>query len=587
MMRSILPLLLVALATTTTLVLSATLEEDFERIKHSLVGLEFDEAHALFARAKRTGSPKRQQHKINHMVVLFVENRACDHIFGCMLGDQPGFDGIPTRKDGSQWKMFPAEAGTGDGPSPSMVNVSCGTAKLVCKSGTKDLTTRMFSGDQLPIKKAISENFAVFNKMFTAVPGPSWPNHLFAQSATSCGTSSNVMWNQCGGTTAQFPQMTIYDSLAMANVPFGIYVNDTCGPTTSTPCGSVAPGWGINNITQPNASTGLDPDVTMMGVARHKNKFFSHSLFYEQAAAGTLPAFSWISPAHEAADHPCMDLAKGERQLKDIYEAVRNGKNWNNTLLVVTYDDYGGFYDHVKRPNAPNDESPCNVWNKQHNVSKDGNTSCPSPFDFQKLGLRSSTMLISPWIEKGSIINEPKSGPNTGGIPSQWDHTSMLATAKNLFSLPGFLTKRDAWAGSFDELFLDVPRTDAGPVHLPSPPQNATPWGPPHSGAGADDDDDDDDDGGEFAGAERSGPIGRRRLNKKKPRPQHCSASLAREGKKSCLGVKAVTAKQRKLIELYAILTMTPQPNVGSMDNNEAGKWLKARWMEYMAMLPE
>ena len=65
-------------------------------------------------------------------------------------------------------------------------------------------------------------------------------------------------------------------------------------------------------------------------------------LFYEQAAAGTLPAFSWISPKHEAADHPCLDLAKGERMLKDIYEALRGGKAWEKTLFVVTYDDYGG-----------------------------------------------------------------------------------------------------------------------------------------------------------------------------------------------------------------------------------------------------
>ena len=51
---------------------------------------------------------------------------------------------------------------------------------------------------------------------------------------------------------------------------------------------------------------------------------------------------------------------------------MRNGKNWDKTLLVVTYDDYGGFYDHVVPPAAPNDESPCNVWNVEHNVSKDG-----------------------------------------------------------------------------------------------------------------------------------------------------------------------------------------------------------------------
>jgi len=76
-------------------------------------------------------------------------------------------------------------------------------------------------------------------------------------------------------------------------------------------CGDVSPGWGTNN--KGTQDDGLDPDVTMMGVARHKDRFFSHSLFYEQARDGTLPAFSWISPKHEAADHPCLDIAKGER----------------------------------------------------------------------------------------------------------------------------------------------------------------------------------------------------------------------------------------------------------------------------------
>ena len=111
----------------------------------------------------------------------------------------------------------------------------------------------------------------------------------------------------------------------------------------------------------------------MAGVARHSDRFFSHDLFYKQAAEGTLPAFSWISPPHEAAgeklplvshsgsfhdierdafcqdrlgsnvketqkhggdshtDHPCMDMAKGERLLKDLYEALRAGKGWDKT----------------------------------------------------------------------------------------------------------------------------------------------------------------------------------------------------------------------------------------------------------------
>eukprot|EP01050_Picozoa_sp_SAG11_P013355 SAG11_NODE_1553_length_4696_cov_1.989776_3_plen_147_part_00 len=112
----------------------------------------------------------------------------------------------------------------------------------------------------------------------------------------------------------------------------GQFANST-GRYANISCGAVKPGWGSNSGVHSN---GLDPDVTMAGVARHKDHFFSHDLFYQQAAEGTLPAFSWVSPPHEAADHPCMDLAKGERVTKDIYEALRGGKGWKNTLFIVT-----------------------------------------------------------------------------------------------------------------------------------------------------------------------------------------------------------------------------------------------------------
>ena len=67
----------------------------------------------------------------------------------------------------------------------------------------------VFSGEQLPVKKAISEHFAVGNKIFISVNGPSWPNHNFAQSATSCGAFSNVFYNRCNGTTAQVSTQAI------------------------------------------------------------------------------------------------------------------------------------------------------------------------------------------------------------------------------------------------------------------------------------------------------------------------------------------------------------------------------------------
>ena len=98
------------------------------------------------------------------------------------------------------------------------------------------------------------------------------------------------------------------------------------------------------NVTTPTCAgshLGLD------GTARHKHACFSHTTFYADAANGTLPAFSYIMPPTEACDHPCYDMAKGERLVKDIYEALRAGPGWEDTMFFVAYDDGGGFYDHV------------------------------------------------------------------------------------------------------------------------------------------------------------------------------------------------------------------------------------------------
>ena len=89
----------------------------------------------------------------------------------------------------------------------------------------------------------------------------------------------------------------------------GLYVNASCGIGSLPPCND----------------TGIRIDGYMAGVARHIKNFHSHSTFYEQAASGTLLAFSWLSPSWQSCDHPCNDMAKGERQLKDAYEALCAG----------------------------------------------------------------------------------------------------------------------------------------------------------------------------------------------------------------------------------------------------------------------
>ena len=90
---------------------------------------------------------------------------------------------------------------------------------------------------QIPIKSAIAQNFGVFNKLYTAVPSASSPNHLFTQSATSCGMQHNGLYNDCLGPTVMFPQFTIYDNMRLHNVsldPPSVHAN--CPPSLHANC---------------------------------------------------------------------------------------------------------------------------------------------------------------------------------------------------------------------------------------------------------------------------------------------------------------------------------------------------------------
>ena len=456
-----------------------------------LMNMTMDEVHHQFgSREPKYPTPPRQS-RVDHFIVLYMENHAADHYFGCM--GLEGFDGIDPEK-GHSFPKDPANASAG------IVNVICGNATYVCDGGpgyaTFDgkfgaepghdphkypyspqsdansglhgasdggLAVHLFGPEQIPIKRTIASEFGVFNKLYTATPTASSPNHLFTQSGTSCGMVANALYDDCGGNTSTFPQDTIYDRLREHNVSFGLFINSTCG-LDGTPCHGVSQD-------DPNSASAIStPDVAMEGVARHKDMFFSQEVFYDRAANGTLPGFSWLHPPIEACDHPCNDIAKGERLLKDVYEAIRAGPNWNTTLLFVVYDDTGGYYDHVVPPSegVPADDHPCNVRN-------DSMPKCGGAFDFRRLGLRSAAMLIGPMVPKGAVFQEPKEGPfNT----SQFDETSILHTTKNLFNLSSYLTKRDAWSGNFEELLLDEPRGDC-PLHLPTPPPAKDPWGPP------------------------------------------------------------------------------------------------------------
>ena len=113
------------------------------------------------------------------------------------------------------------------------------------------------------------------------------PNHLFAQSATSCGVHDNIMYSSCGGKTDTFPQLTVFDSLFLHNLSFGLYMNSSCGLAGQPACHGDSP------HTAEAGSPFNMPDVAMSGVGRHQENFVSQTEFFAQAEAGTLPALAW------------------------------------------------------------------------------------------------------------------------------------------------------------------------------------------------------------------------------------------------------------------------------------------------------
>ena len=251
-MLLVLVLVLVLLGVASTSASSQRMHDVEDEISNRLTAQEL---LSRFGSVEPMGPTPPHQEKVDHFVILFMENRAFDHLFGCH--DKPGIDGV---HGGHAVPVDPGNASKG------YVNVTCGTAKLVCDPGPRmqmwaqhfnssstcagqypycgpqaqsdnfsvsggglkqGASVEMFAPEQLPVKTELVEQFGLFNKYFTSTPTASTPNHLFAQSATSCGQTGNSLYSTCGGATETYPQPTIYDNMRVNNVSFKLYMNNT------------------------------------------------------------------------------------------------------------------------------------------------------------------------------------------------------------------------------------------------------------------------------------------------------------------------------------------------------------------------
>ncbi len=262
----------------------------------------------------------------------------------------------------------------------------------------------MYAPEMLPVMSGLAKGFAVCDHWFSSAPTQTIPNRAFAAAATSQGHLDNHV--------KVFTCPSIFGRLSDKNIDWAIY------------------GYNRDPLTR------LDYTDTQNAPESHFGHFRD---FQNRAAAGTLPAYTFLEPSFGAggnSQHPNYDIALGEKLINDVYYALHDGPGWNDTLLLITYDEHGGNYDHVPPPwgaVAPDDS--IGEWS----------------FDFSRFGVRIPALLISPRIAAGTVFRAKK-----GVI----DHTSVLKTIELRWGLAP-LTKRDAAAPDLgDVLTLAQPRTD-------------------------------------------------------------------------------------------------------------------------------
>ncbi|XP_054798678.1 non-specific phospholipase C2 [Prosopis cineraria] len=397
---------------------------------------------------------------IKTVVVLVMENRSFDHMLGWMKKLNPEIDGVDgsesnplSVKDPKSARVFFGNQSQFVDPDPGHSfqaireqifgsdDASADPAPMngfAQQAYSMDNTTAMsrnvmngFVPEMVPVYKALVSEFAVFDRWFASVPASTQPNRLYVHSGTSAGATSNNSTLLVQG----YPQRTIFDSLDDAGISFGIYYQNI--PATLF--------------------------YRTLRKLKHLTKFHPYDLSFKQhAREGKLPGYvvveqrymdTKLTPAND--DHPSHDVYQGQIFVKEVYETLRASPQWNETLFVITYDEHGGFYDHVPTP-VRGVPSPDGIVGPE-----------PFNFKFDRLGVRVPTIAISPWIEKGTVVHGAKGSPTA---TSEYEHSSIAATVKKLYNLPSFLTKRDEWAATFEAILhtRTEPRTDC-PEKLPTP----------------------------------------------------------------------------------------------------------------------
>ena len=388
-----------------------------------------------------------------HLVVLMMENRSFDHMVGYLKSANypiEGLDGDETNPsaDGSPAiQVSPNARSINDlNPDPAHefpdVNVQIfgnpngtdtGQAKMqgfvqnyASHSGNAAHGANImkcFHAGTLPVLSTLAQEYAICDHWFSSVPGSTIPNRLFAHAATSGDSLTQ------DAILAPATAKTIFQIIDDPN----------------------------NDATYRIYTPGASILMANFYLAHQQNKFFDYSRFKDDCEGDLLPEYTFIEPVYDDdlnrgrlanSQHPDFAVDAGESLIAEVYRAVCSSPSWNDTLLLIVYDEHGGLYDHVTPPTLIRDPRYPDIP-----PTKDFG------FRFDRLGVRVPAVFVSPRIKRGTILRQ------------QFDHCSIVATVRKLFCLDQTpFNWREAQALTFEgiaNLADDQIRDDT--VVLPAP----------------------------------------------------------------------------------------------------------------------
>jgi phospholipase C len=370
---------------------------------------------------------------IEHVVVLMLENQSFDRMVGLI----PGVDGVDTQNLRSNTNSAtgiaviqnPSSQPRMDFDAPHDYDdviaqiadrgVACGGfvdafLKNHPQGNSAEIMAYYDSGT-LPALENLAMSFVTCDRWFSSLPGPTWPNRFFLNSGTSLGHIDMPSIVHFDPANHLYDEATVFERISESGRRWLIYFEDFSQTTLMT--------------------------RQMLYAANYR---YMVSFEADCRDAAGFPDYVFIEPKYfwpgQNDQHPTSDIRRGDALIARVYNAIRqNEALWNSTMLVILYDEHGGFYDHVDPRDPPY---------KVKAVPPDSHVT-PEGFAFDLLGLRVPAILISPWLDPGVLH----------GI---YDHTSLLKYLTVKWDL-GALGNRTPTANNFaDELVWRAsPRTNA------------------------------------------------------------------------------------------------------------------------------